>query len=363
MDPADTSTPTAAPSTPAAPAAPQAPQSAPSELQSSAPAVAPAPPATGADPAKPKSMAEAMWQRDEKGRFAGKAEGDQTQASQAAAPGTGAQAAKPVDAAKPADPNKPAEPDDITQMPEGLGAKAQERFQRLAGTVKEQAAQLEQAREAIGYVQETFQQHGVQRQQFEQAVGFIGAINRGDFAAAEQMLLGQLQQLSLMTGRDYGGAVDPLAEFPDLSQRVQGLQMTREDAIELARHRKVQAAQQQAFQQQRQAQAHAQASEQQFQRAQSAVDAWARNTAATDLDWPLIEARLLPAIPRLLNGVPPERWADVVKTQYELMKDAAREFRRPASAPAADNSPLRPAGALSPSAKASSMFDAMWSKA
>jgi hypothetical protein len=354
FDPDDGGAPLAVPAEPAA-AAP-APAAAAPEPVSAPAAAAPAEP-------KPTSMADAMWNRDPStGRFAPKAgDAPPADATPAAAPAAAPAAVKP-EAPKPVEAVKPAEPEDITAMPEGLGQKAQERFQKLATTVKEQTAQLEQAREAVSYVQQTFQQHGVQREQFEQAVGFIGAINRGDYQSAERMLLGQLQQLSLLTGRDYSGAVDPLVEFPDLAQRVQGLQMSRDDAIELARYRKTQAVQQSRAQQEQQAQQQRADEDRQFQQAQAAVDAWARQTAATDLDWPLIEARLLPALPKLLQGVPTARWQDVVKTHYEMLKTAAQEFRRPPTSAAPDTSPLRPAGAVSPSAKPSSMFDAMWSR-
>lgn len=358
FDPDDGGAPLAVPD--AAPAA--APVAAPAAEPIGAPAAAPA-----ADP-RPASMAEAMWNRDpETGRFAPKLDdGKPADPAKPAAPTAAPGAPAPAAQAKP-EPGKDAPKtdaaEDITQMPEGLGAKAQERFQKLAGTVKEQAAQLEQAREAISYVQETFQSNGIQREQFEQAVSFLGAVNKGDFATAERMLLGQLQQLSLLTGKDYGGAVDPLAEFPDLQQRVQGLQLSRDDAIELARHRRVQTVQQQAMQQRQQAEQSQQAQEREFRTAQAQIDQWARQTAASDLDWPLIEAKLLPVIPKLLQGVPPSRWQDVVKTQYELLKTAATEFRRPPGGAAQDTAPLRPAGAASPTAKPNSMFGAMWGDA
>jgi len=316
-----------------------------------APVEAPAP----APAEQPQSLHDAMWARDEQGRFAPKPKDEEAPTEAEVKPEQPAVAAAP--AAAPTAPAKPEAPEDITKMPEGLQPKAQERFQKLVSEVKARDEQIEELRGAVTYVQETFQQHGVKQEQFEQAVGFIGAVNRGDFASAEKLLLGQLRQLSLLTGRDYGGEVNPLSEFPDLHEKVSGLQISREDAIEVARLRRQQQAQQQAFQQQQELQQRTQADEQQFKAAQSNLDKWARQMAAQDIDWPAIEEQLLPALPDLLKGVPPAAWSNVVQTQYRVLKNAAQKFR-----PAATStpSPLRPTGTASPQGRPSSMYEAMF---
>jgi hypothetical protein len=304
---------------------------------------------------KAANMHDAIFARDEKGRFAPKTEDAAPAADGQPAPAV-PEAAAAVPAA-PVAPAAPAAPEDITKMPDGLQPKAQERFQRLVTEVKARDEQIEELRGAVSYVQETFQQHGVKQEQFEQAVGFIGAINRGDYASAEQLLLGQLRQLSLLTGKDYGGEVDPLAEFPDIAQKVQGLQIAREDAIEIARMRRMQAQQQHSMQSQQAQLQQTQQAEQQFKQAQTALDGWARQMAAQDIDWPKIEAKLLPVLPELLKGVPPAAWANVVQTQYRLLKNAAQEFR---VTPATTPSPLRPTGAASPQQRPGSMYEAMF---
>lgn len=241
-------------------------------------------------------------------------------------------------------------------MPEGLGPKAQQRFQALANGIKERDAQLTQAREQLTYVQETFQQHGIRQEQFEQATAVIGMLNRGEYRSALKALDEQRKQIALALGEPLPG-VDALQEFPDLRQRVDGLQLTEADAMEVAKLRRQQALQQQAMQVQQQTQAQEVAERRAHEAGQSAVDQWAKQTAAVDLDFPAIEKLLLPKLPQLLAGVPPQQWAAVVRANYELIKESGAVFRRPApSVPDA----LRPSGSGQGKAPPRSMYEAMF---
>lgn len=322
---------------------------APAEGQAAAPAA----------PAAPTTMAEAMWNRDEMGRFAPKT-GDAPAAAQA--PGAPAAPAAAVPAAT-TPPAQPAKPDDITAMPEGLGAKAQERFQTLANGIKERDAKITELTESVGYVQQQFQQHGVQQEQFEQAVGVIGMLNRGDYRGALQVLDEQRRQIALAIGEPLPG-VDALQGHADLRQAVDGLQITEQHALEIARARNTQQAQQQHQQAQQQAQQSQQREQQAVQQAQAAVDTWWKQMAATDLDAPAIEKILLPKLGQLLQGVPPTQWAGLVQTQYNLIKESVGAFRQPAPTPAAPApSPLRATGQAGAVGKPSSMHEAMWGRA
>ena len=307
---------------------------------------------TSAAPAQPASMLDAInrhFTRDEQGRFASPAE---QAAADAAAKGE-------VPAVKAAAPVQTVTEEDPTAMPEGLGQKAQERFQKLTGTVKDLTQQADQLRSQVSYVQEQFQQHGVQREQFEQAVGVIGMLNRGDYRAALQMLDQQRAQIALQLGEPLPG-VDALAQFPDLRQRVDGLQMSEADALEMARMRQAQQVQQQRTQATQQAQQLQQAEQHAVQQATATVDAWWRQVAATDIDAPAIEAQLLPHLGELLQGVPPAAWAQVVQAQYKVLKGAAGAFRK-SGAGSPTPAPLRPTGAgAQMQRRPGSMYEAMW---
>lgn len=364
FDPEDNGAPIA---TPAAPSAPE-PAAAP-VADGSSPAAQPGAPASSTSQQQdaPLSMAEALerhFARDERGRF--------TSPDGTTTPTT---TPKPASAGQPAaagqqpgqapaageDGAAAGEEDDPTKMPEGLGAKAQERFRRLA-TERTQAVQrAETAERQVTYIRETFQEYGVRQDQFEQAVGVIGAINRGDFAAAQQILTEQLRTLATLTGQQV--QIDALADFPDLRQKVDALQLSEADALETARLRKLHGARQQAdqqFAQQRQQQEQQQRA---VADAQREVDAFVRRMQASDMDFKAVEEQLLPVIPDLLRDVPPARWAAVIQRQYQLIKSTAARFSRPAPAAQPSSSSLRPEGPGTAQRQPGSMFEAMWGRA
>ena len=314
----------------------------------------------------PGSMLEAIerhFNRDEQGRFAPKPEGEQAPAAAAQTDAAAQAAAKAQQPAQAKDAAKPAAPAD-EQMPEGLGQKAQERFRALSAQVREGQQQIEQLSQQVEYVRDTFQTNGISREQFEQAAGFLGAINRGDLQTAERVLLGQLQQLSLLTGKTYGPAVDALAEFPDLRRRVDALELSEADALRIARFEQQEAARQRQAAEQQQAQQVEMTQRQAVQKATAAVDQWWQQTAATDIDAPAIEAQLLPHVQTLLRGLPPDQWVPVLQAQYQMLKGAVGAVRKTATAEPAAPSPLRPTGSgAAVQQRPTSLYDAMWSRA
>ena len=245
-------------------------------------------------------------------------------------------------------------------MPEGLSQKGQQRFQALANEVKELRPLRERAdmlERQTSYIKDSFKEAGVQQPQFEQAVSFIGMVNRGNIDGAAELLLGQLQQLSLMSGKQYV-APDALAAFPDLRQKVDTLQITEADALRLAQlqfrdsqRATVDTAQPEAIQRQTQEEA---AKKQGL----DAIDAFVSQMQKSDIDYPVIEAQLLPEVSNLLNGVPPQQWRTVIETQYRLIKNVAGKFRQ--SAPSSSGNVLRPTGANSAAAAPKTTFEAMF---
>ena len=287
--------------------------------------------------------------RDERGRFA-QTEQEKAEAAAKAA----AVVATPV--AKPGEPAKAAKPeDDQLKMPDGLGAKAQERFQALANTVKERDQQIDTLSRQVEYVRETFEQHGVRQEQFEQAASVIGMINTGDLRGAKQVLEDQLRHISLALGESVN--IDPLANFPDLRQAVEQMQVTEAHALEIARGRFQQTASQTHQAQQREAQQQGQQQQAEFESGQKAVDEFCKAKRSTDMDYSAIEAQLVPEIPNLLRHVPPQAWRQVVESQYKLMKQAAASVRQ---APGSSSVVLRPTGSASPQSAPKTMHEAMW---
>jgi hypothetical protein len=277
--------------------------------------------------------------RDEKGRFAGKA------------PATAA-AGQPDPAKKPA-------LNDPTAMPEGLTAKAQERFQTLANTNKELTARVTEWEPIVSSalaLQDTFREHNVSREQFERATSVIGMMNRGDLQGALRELDEQRRLISLHLGQALPG-VDALAEHPDLRAEVDNLQLTEQRALEIARSRMVQNHQQQASRQHQQVQ-HSQQQEEQARNASMlAVDRFCKARMADDMDFAAIEPILLKQIEAgLLEGVPYQHRAALVEKTYGLIKQTASATR--ASGPT--TSVLRPTGGEPARQAPKTMHEAMW---
>lgn len=288
--------------------------------------------------------------RDELGRFAAKA------AEAAAAEGAQATPAAPVEPAKAAlQPEQPQIPEDPTAMPDGLTPKAQERFQKLANTNRELTEWRERIEPQFTAIQQTFQEHGVSREQFDQAVQVIGLINRGDYNGALQMIQQEMQNLAMLTGQSV--QVDPLAQHPDLRAAVDGFQMPQEHALELARRRAAEAAQTQRQEAERQQQETQQQAQRAVSNAQQQIDQFCRQMQTSDVDYAAVETELLAAIKEgLLEGVPPAQWAPMVQRQYQLIKKVAASQRTVAPATAV----LRPTGTPTPAQAPSSAFEAMW---
>jgi len=311
------------------------------------PADAPAQDAPAVD--APKTMLDAITQslaRDELGRFTSK-----TEVGAPAPPAAAAPAAAVAAQVVPATPK----PEDLTAMPEGLQPAAQARFQALANANRELTEKYDNSNRQVEYVRETFGQHGINQVQFEQAANVLGMMNRGDLRGALKVLDEQRAHISLALGEALPG-IDALAGHPDLRQAVDGLEITEARALEVARLRQQAQTTERAQQQHQQSTQQAQAAEQEFKRAQIDVDAFCQQMAKDDINYQAIEALLLPAIGKLLEGVPAPRWAAVVKNQYEFIKSALRTARP--AAPVINA--LRATGAASPAQAPKTAYEAMW---
>lgn len=291
------------------------------------------------EPPKPEDAAKTADERarDEQGRFAKKAEEDA--------------AAKAAEAAKPKAEAKPGE----VPMPEGLTPKAQDRFRELTHRVAEASQRAEAAEAMNNQFREMLQQTGGTAEDFAQAFDYITSMKRCDLQSALNLLDSQRRQISLMMGRPLPGA-DPLAEFPDLRQRVDGYQMDEQAAIELARARKQAEAlsnqRQQSIQTEQQTQHVLQAK----QSAMSEVDRMGAEWAARDPDYAAKEEIILKQIPMIAKQFPPQMWAAQVRIMYETLSamPMAQQQQRQNTPP-----PLRPSGQGGGNRKPSNMLEAL----
>ena len=268
--------------------------------------------------------------RDEQGRFAAKE-------------------AKATDPAK----VEPPKVEDDMAMPEGLSQKAQERFTKLVTRVKEHEAQVAEISGTLGQFREMIQSTGTTPQEFSQAIDYMRMVKHGDFDGALRIMDEQRRMLSLAIGKPLPGA-DPLAQYPDLRQRVEGYQMDEQTAIELARTRMMQHQQQESLQQQQQSQQQNQRA--QAERAQSIqqIDQISQQWAKTDPDFAAKEDIILKQLPEIASRFPPSLWPQQVRILYNTLSSMPMQ-RHQVNTPA----PLRPSGQQAGARQPKSMLEAM----
>lgn len=183
--------------------------------------------------------------------------------------------AKPVEAKKP---DGKLTPEDL-EKPSYLREKAAERFTRLTEGYKvldKENTELKAQIDGINQGLDLFRELGFGDEQSAQDLiqfsTYRTAINSGNFEQAKEILIGQLHQLQMATGQPIdSGAIDPLAAFPDLAQRVQAFDLDRETALELARARASQQQARQVQQRQQDTQAQAQQESQAVEKASATV--------------------------------------------------------------------------------------------
>lgn len=280
----------------------------------------------GAQPAA--ESAAAARARDDLGRFAPQAAGNQPPAGQQPQPAApDSQAA----AAKPPVPKTPEQEDGELLA----GIKSERGRARVAQIIEERKA----AQGEVAAVRDLVHAAGMTAESFGQHIEFsrlANSDNPQDLQRAAQMLEQTRADLYRKLGQDAPG-VDVLAEFPDLAQRVQNLEMPRETALEVAKMRR----DQQQIQAQRQQQVQTQQETQQFEQsvvqAQQTLESYVR-TRAHEIDHPArmqaLQAHFADPrkIQELANTYEPRQWPHVIRMIYDNVQ-VAQQQRRAAPAP------------------------------
>lgn len=268
----------------------------------------------------------------------------------------------PVDAATaPAGPTD----DELCAPLDGLKGRTKERFEQLTGRLKERTEELEanraelaelkqsapQAQQAIETLTEihgAMQDAQVSGEEFAGFLTYAKAVRSGDFKAAAQTLIAQLRPLLpyVQGSLDVSGALDPLADFPDLQQAVAGHEITAAHAQELAAGRRIKFQQEEAHRQrqetQQSSQQQTQAQQQAKQGGLTALQTLETQLASSDADYARIAPELVKIIPQITQTYPPHLWASRVKEQYQLLKQYLPRQQTQVRAPSPP--PIRPSG-------------------
>lgn len=207
--------------------------------------------------------------------------------------------------AQPAQPQQPTVDDEVKQL--GLKERAAERFQELH-------TQARDARERVSQWEQTVESTGCSPEQFGGALRYLSDINSGDprrMADAYERMQGELQWLGQQLGREAPG-FDPLSAHPDLAGRVNSGDITRDVALELARHRQTGQLQQSHTQ----AQYDRQQQDLQYQQGLVSVQQLGAQLRAGDAQFGQKMALLMPSIELIQRTLPPAQWQAEIHRAY-----------------------------------------------
>ena len=249
--------------------------------------------------------------------------------------------------------------DDLTQIPRGLNGEARAKYKALGDHARqldqqlsERAKEYETVTQRISTYESVLKDAGATPEVLSGHLSYIKAINTGDLEGALAFIESERAALARALGKPLEG-VDLLADFPDLRQRVDGFELTEQDALEMAKLRRAQ----QQTEAQRQSQEQQQ--QQQYQQRQQ-MDAYnAKRTSAlseikawteaqqSSIDWDVMEGAVVsflqqPATQQILAQTPPENWLSIIKSHYASLQQLAA---RSVQAPRTGTTPLRPRGA------------------
>lgn len=247
------------------------------------------------------------------------------------------------------------------------GVKSERGKERVRAVFQENKALKSEIEDFKRMVQST----GMTAEQFAQTLEFGRLVSSGspqNLQMAVEMLERQRAALYAALGKEAPG-VDLLADFPDLKERVDNLDMTRDAAVELAKHRRAEAQRRAVEQAGLQAQQRQQELKQTVSAAAAQMDAYLQ-TRAHEVDHParmkaLTERFQNPAfMQEFVSTYEPRQWAAAIKMMYESIQPAAAAAPR-----TADPQPLRarnrslgspaPAASASPLDRVASRLEAM----
>lgn len=225
------------------------------------------------------------------------------------------------------------EPDDDLKTPDGLGVKANERFQALANEIRERRAKDEEIRQ----ITETYQEfrrmanEGCDSpEEVANLFDYAKSVKNGDFDKVENYLREQVAQFEAFSGRSFGGGL--MSNYSDLKQRVDDMELDEQTAREVAAARWQQ--QQLAQQQQQYNQFQQQQYQQQMelenarQMGAQAVNNFSMEMAKSDLMWPEIEPKLTEYARKHLSDVHPSQWVGALSSYYHGLKASMQPVRQ-----------------------------------
>ncbi len=241
---------------------------------------------------------------------------------------------KPEDAEK--DENAPKEDaESVEDETEGMKPKTAERFTKLKEDYESVTAERDEVtterdtyKEQVEQFTQVIQHSGASDQEFLDLVEFSHKMKSGDPAMMREGLkqLDDMRgKIALVLGEELPG-VDLLSPYPDLTQKVDAFEISREDAVQIAAYRNSQAQHTQNMEQQRTTQQETDLRQQSEQGALSAIVELEKQWTDNDADYGVIKPKLIEYAQTLrASNIDPQHWVNMVTNQYSLLKDTMRQ--------------------------------------
>lgn len=246
-----------------------------------------------------------------------------------------------------------ANPENEDEPPEGISKKAQERFRNLTHRLKEKDSELATVKSDLEGIRAVMKDTGANAEDFGKMFDYMKCLSKGDMESVGRILADQVRQYKMMTGKSID--VDPLEQFPDLRQRVDGYQMDENTALEIARQRTIDQQRQRIDSENHSRQQSMNQAVQMKNQALSRIDMLSSEWAKRDPDYRMKEDIILKQIPIIAQRFHPSQWPQQVEILYQTLSDMP--VQKPTNTP----SPLRPSGQQGAVKQPGSMLEALQS--
>jgi hypothetical protein len=241
---------------------------------------------------------------------------------------------------------------ELTLKPEELKALApqtQQRFRELINTLKtaetekvtltKQMGELRGARDAMMNV---MKEVGMDQAQFANYMEFHGMLSSGQpvqLKKALEILDAQRASIYEFLGEEPPNAgVDLLAPHEDLRKRVEEEQISRADALAIARGRALEKQANVSREQKTNTEEQRRAQQKASDDAIASIDAWTAKLAAEDIDFRAKESKILERVTEVIKNYPPDKWLSTLQLLYQGITVQKAGTTLP------NRRPLRPSG-------------------
>ena len=211
--------------------------------------------------------------------------------------------------------------DDVYSEPAGLKPKAQERFRSLVEDNKTKTERLDQAEFALKEIHKTVSESHMTPEEFGYLIDYGRmAVSKKpeELEYALQTAQNEIIRISQLLGKEVPG-VDLLADQPELQKRVDDYELSRDDALRIAKSERELAGYKQVQTQQRDQQQVATKQQDVQQQSLDQVRAYMSKMKSTDINFSAKEARLVDQAAKVRQNYPPEQWPTVIQDLYETM--------------------------------------------